>query len=175
MVGQIFPHAAAHTLTSSEARYTHRCATSSAVHILPVFCLAIKSLKAWVEEGQEHCRLLDLQLTLTYSRIRTCSGSAWAWILSLSDGVSTVPGKRTLIYRHISFAGWWATGCQKSRDKICFRATSSVFRILFLIMQMQTTAPKKIFNVQEALITQGLPDAAEGEILDITERGGKTF
>lgn len=42
-------------------------------------------------------------------------------------------------------------------------------------MQMQTTAPKKIFNVQEALITQGLPDAAEGEILDITERGGKTF
>lgn len=34
-------------LTSSEAKYTHRCATSSAVHILPVFCLAIKSLKAW--------------------------------------------------------------------------------------------------------------------------------
>lgn len=34
------------TLTSSEARYTHRWATSSAVHILPVFCLAMKSLYA---------------------------------------------------------------------------------------------------------------------------------
>lgn len=54
VVGQIFPQAAAHTLTSSEARYTHRWATSSAVHILPVFCLAIKSLKALKGEGQEH-------------------------------------------------------------------------------------------------------------------------
>lgn len=34
-------------LTSSEAKYTQRCATSSAVHNLPVFCLAMKSLKAW--------------------------------------------------------------------------------------------------------------------------------
>lgn len=42
------------TLTSSEARYTHRCATSSAVHILPVFCLAMKSLYAWgVAEGHK--------------------------------------------------------------------------------------------------------------------------
>jgi len=42
-------------LTSSEARYTHRCATSSAVHILPVFCLAMKSLKA-LELKDRNCQ-----------------------------------------------------------------------------------------------------------------------
>lgn len=34
-------------------------------------------------------------------------------------------------------------GCQEPRDQNCFRATSPVFRILFLIMQIQTTAPRQ--------------------------------
>lgn len=107
------------TLTSSEARYTHRCATSSAVHILPVFCLAMKSLYAWgVAEGHKWVPLqvyrhsvfclVVLLLFLTKKKVsfhstkgsgrlsrisHTCSGSGWAWILPLSDGVSTVPRK----------------------------------------------------------------------------------
>lgn len=58
-------------LTSSEAKYTHRCATSSAVHILPVFCLAIKSLKAWEVKDRERWQR-DWQAELCVYMISKC-------------------------------------------------------------------------------------------------------
>ena len=54
--------------TSSEAKYRIKLATSSAVQNRPNFCRALKSFKA-------------------------CSGSALVAILSLNEGVSTVPEK----------------------------------------------------------------------------------
>lgn len=87
--------------------YTQMCHLFSRAHSTS-FLSRHKVLKSLGRRKSSIYKLQDLPLTITYSRIRTCSGSAWAWILPLSDGVSTVPGKRILIYHHISITDWWA-------------------------------------------------------------------
>ena len=125
----------------------------------PSFLSRHKVLKSLGGRGSRGwCNLRGLRLGFTYSKIRTCSGSAWAWILSLSDGVSTVPGKTTLIYPHISIAGWWGTETVVEMQK---KQTTSVLELqvlssesyLFLCRYKQQFQDKT-FNVQD-----GLPDA----------------
>lgn len=117
-----------HTLTSSEARYTHRCATSSAVHILPFFCLAIKSLKAWVREGQvKSVGSLQEALMLQQSPylFRVCLGldsSSQGWSIDSTwkkkiRSVSHPPCGFTMSHH-------W---CQKPRDKLPHSARAPIW------------------------------------------------
>lgn len=109
-MGQIFAPAAAHT-------HTHSPHLRPGIHtdvpppqpctFYQFFVSPWSPWKPGWKKVTSICKLQELPLVITYSRIRTCSGSAWAWILPLSDGVSTVPGKRIFIYHHICIRGKW--------------------------------------------------------------------